>query len=117
MRRTAAPFTSPSEAPFARAIPDFHFGRVDARYESLAALRRGEFTVIEINGVGSEATHVWDPDTRLRDAYAAQFFHYRAAFEIGREMRARGHKAAGLRTLFGFWRRQKRLMASYPMND
>jgi hypothetical protein len=101
----------------ARAIPDFHFGRIDARYESLAALRRGEFTVIEINGVGSEATHVWDPDTRLRDAYAAQFFHYRAAFEIGREMRARGHKAAGLRALFGFWRRQKRLMASYPMND
>ena len=102
----------------ARAIPDFHFGRIDARYESLSALRRGEgFTIIEINGVGSEATHVWDPDTTLRRAYAAQFFHYRAAFEIGRAMRARGHRPSGLRALFGFWRRQQRLMASYPIND
>ena len=87
----------------ARAIPHFHFGRIDARYESLSALRRGEgFTIIEINGVGSEATHVWGPDTTLRRAYSHLSFHYRAAFEIGRAMRARGHRPSGLRALFGF---------------
>ena len=51
-------------------------------------------------------------DTSLREAYAAQFFHYGAAFEIGRAMRARGHRPSGLRAMCRLWRRQKRLMAS-----
>jgi len=102
----------------ARAVPDFHFGRIDLRYRSLGALRRGEeFSIIEINGVGSEATHIWDPDTSLHEAYAAQFRHYHAAFEIGRIMRARGIKTSGVRTLLRDWLRQRRLMASYPLND
>ena len=102
----------------ARAIPDFHFGRFDVRFSSLAALRRGEgFTVIEVNGVGSEATHVWDARTRLRDAWADQFFHYGTAFAIGAALRARGHRPASVRALWRNWRRQKRLMASYPAYD
>jgi hypothetical protein len=102
----------------ARAIPNFHFGRFDLRYGSTGSLRLGEaFYIIEVNGVGSEATHIWDPQTTLRDAYAAQFAHYRAAFEIGRAIRATGHRPCGLRALFRAWRRQSRLLASYPMND
>ncbi len=102
----------------AKAIPEFHFGRIDVRYASLAELRRGKsFRIIEINGAGSEATHIWDPATRLADAYAAQFSHYHAAFAIGRANRARGHRPPGVSEVFRLWRRQKRLMASYPMND
>ena len=102
----------------ARAIPDFHFGRIDLRFASLAGLRKGEdFAIIEINGVGSEATHIWDPDCSLREAYRAQFWHYRAAFEIGREMRARGHRPHGIRAMLRLWRLQRRLMAAYPIND
>jgi hypothetical protein len=102
----------------ARDFPDFHFGRFDVRFESVAALRRGEgFRIIEVNGVGSEATHIWDPDTTLREAYAAQFFHYRAAFDIGRQMRRRGTRPSGMREMLRLWRLQRRLMASYPMND
>lgn len=102
----------------ARAIPEFHFGRIDVRFRSLAALRRGEdFRIIEINGVGSEATHIWDPDTRLRDIYATQFHHYRMAFEIGRAMRRRGARPSGVWAMLRDWRRQRRLMASYPLND
>ncbi len=102
----------------ARALPEFHFGRLDVRFASLGALRRGEgFRVIEINGAGSEATHVWDPATTLREAWRAQFFHYGAAFRIGATNRARGHRPAGVRALFHLWRTQRRLMASYPPND
>ena len=101
-----------------RAIPDFHFGRIDVRFASIAALRQGEeFAIIEVNGIGSEATHIWDPATKLRDAYTTQFAHYRAAFEIGREMRARGHRPSGLFAMLRHWCSQRRLMASYPMND
>ncbi len=102
----------------ARAMPHFHFGRIDVRFASLPALLRGEdFRIIEINGAGSEATHIWDPNTKLRDAWRAQFFHYGAAFRIGATNRARGHRSSGLRSMFALWRRQKRLMAAYPMND
>ncbi len=102
----------------ARAMPEFHFGRIDVRFASLAALRRGEgLRVIEINGAGSEATHVWDPRTRLRDAWRAQFAHYGAAFRIGAANRRRGFRPAGIAETFRLWRLQKRLMAAYPLND
>ncbi|MBW4023139.1 MAG: D-alanine--D-alanine ligase [Proteobacteria bacterium] len=102
----------------ARAIPDFHFGRFDIRYESPGALRAGEgFSIIEINGVGSEATHIWDPQTTLTEAYRAQFFHYRAAFQIAAANRALGHRPTDFFTLFRMWRQQKRLLAAYPVND
>jgi len=102
----------------ARAMPDFHFGRIDVRYRSLHALREGEdFQIIEINGVGSEATHIWDPDTSLREIYMAQLRHYGAAFAIGAAMRRRGAKTSGIAAMWRDWRNQGRLMASYPMND
>ena len=102
----------------ARAMPDFHFGRIDVRYRSLAALRDGaDFSIIEINGVGSEATHIWDPDTSLREVYAAQFRHYGEAFSIAAEMRRRGAKTSGIGRMWRDWREQGRLMRSYPLND
>lgn len=102
----------------AQSMPEFHFGRIDVRFESTQALARGEgFRVIEINGAGSEATHVWDPATSLLDAWRAQFFHYAAAFRIGAANRARGYHPARLTTMWRDWRRQKRLMTAYPMND
>jgi hypothetical protein len=102
----------------ARGFPGLHFGRFDVRYTSLADLRRGEgFRIIELNGVGSEATHIWDRTTRLRDAYAAQFFHWRSAYEIGAANRRLGHRPTGIAELFRLWRLQKRLMASYPAYD
>ena len=102
----------------ARAMPEFHFGRIDVRYRSLDALREGrDFTIIEVNGVGSEATHIWDPDTTLLDVYASQLRHYGAAFAIAAELRRRGAKTSGGVVMFREWQNQLRLMASYPLND
>jgi hypothetical protein len=102
----------------ARSMPDFCFGRVDVRFRSLQGLREGrDFSIIEINGVGSEATHIWDPDTALREVFAAQFRHYREAFEIGRANRRRGFQPSGVTAMWRDWRNQQRLMASYPLND
>ncbi|MDQ2804555.1 MAG: D-alanine--D-alanine ligase, partial [Pseudomonadota bacterium] len=102
----------------ARAIPEFYFGRIDIRFSSLAALSQGkDFRVIEINGAGSEATHVWDPRTRLLDAWRDQFFHYGQAYRIGAANRARGFRPTRPLELWRLWRTQKRLMAAYPAND
>jgi hypothetical protein len=102
----------------AKSMPDFHFGRIDVRFDSIAALRRGTgFRVIEINGVGSEPTHIWDPGTKLLDAWSTQFFHYGSAFRIGAANRRRGFSSSGLHAMIRDWRNQKRLMAAYPLND
>ena len=101
-----------------RSMPDFFFGRIDVRFTSTASLRRGAgFKVIEINGVGSEATHIWDPSTKLWDAWRTQFFHYGAAFRIGAANRRRGFSPSGVRTMYRDWMNQRRLMAIYPLND
>ncbi|MCQ8241472.1 D-alanine--D-alanine ligase [Rhizosaccharibacter radicis] len=101
-----------------RDVPDFHFGRVDVRFDSRARLRDGaDFLIIEINGVGSEATHIWDRDTTIGQAYRDQFAHYAEAFRIGHEMRRRGARTTPPLRMLHHWRVQRRLMASYPLND
>lgn len=102
----------------ARSLPDFYFGRIDVRFKSMPLLRQGEgFTVIEINGVGSEPTHIWDPRTKLLDAWRTQFFHYGSAFRIGAANRKRGFEPSGVRQMYRDWMNQRRLMAAYPLND
>jgi hypothetical protein len=103
----------------AKDVPELYFSRIDLRYHSLDDLRAGKnFKIIEFNGSGSEATHIWDPAMTLREAYATQFFHYSESFRIGAAIRtARGLKPIGLLRLAALWRRQKRLMAAYPPND
>jgi hypothetical protein len=102
----------------ARDMPDLYFSRIDLRYSSLEELRAGEnFKIIEFNGAGSEATHIWDPAMTLGAAYRTQFFHYGESFRIGATMRARGLCPIGTLKLLFLWWYQKRLMAAYPAND
>ncbi len=114
----ATPELTAQAEQIARSMPGFHFGRIDLRFESIGALRRGEgFRVIEVNGVGSEATHVWDPRTSLWEAWRAQFYHYGQAYRIGAANRARGELPLDGAGIISMWRLQKRLMRSYPLND
>lgn len=67
-----------------RGFEGFHFGRYDVRGPSLDHFRRAEgIKVIELNGVTSEATHLYDPKHSLREAYAILFEQWRLAFAIG----------------------------------
>jgi membrane protein DedA with SNARE-associated domain len=69
-------------------IPDFYFGRLDIRYKDAKSLMQGnDFEIVEINGAGSEATHIWDAKTTLRAAYKTLFTQWRLLFEIGDEVR------------------------------
>lgn len=101
----------------ARAMPDFHLGRFDVRFACMAALRRGEFSVIEVNGAGSEAIHFWDPALPLRAAFAGVFAKQRLLFQLGAEMRDRGARPIGVQALSRAWLRQQRLIAGYPSSN
>jgi hypothetical protein len=73
------------------AYEGFHFGRLDLRAPSYAAFREGlDLRVLEVNGVTSEATHIYDPRYGLLNAYGVLFRQWRLAFEIGAANRDRG---------------------------
>src|SRR5258706_867228 len=68
----------------------FFFGRFDVRTASAEALQRGEFQVIELNGVSAEATHIYDPSVSVWQAYRPLAQQWRIAVEIAAENRKRG---------------------------
>ena len=97
-------------------IPGFHFGRFDVRFGSLADLQQGRnFTIIEVNGAGSEATHIWDRKTTLREAYRGLFMQIRLAFEIGAINRRRGMRPLSGLQLLARYIAERRLMSTYPV--
>lgn len=58
-------------------IPGFHYGRLDVRFESWEKLERGEaFTIIELNGAGSEPTHIYDPGKTIFYAWKEIVRHW-----------------------------------------
>ncbi len=82
------------------AVPmeGFFFGRFDVRVPSTAHLERGEgIKIMEVNGVSSEATHVYDPSTPLRHAYRVLGHQWRLAFQIGQANMRDGHRPSRFR--------------------
>lgn len=69
----------------------FYFGRFDIRTPSVEDFKQGRnFKVIELNGVTSEATSIYDPKNSVFAAYKILFEQWRIAFEIGAQNRQRG---------------------------
>jgi hypothetical protein len=83
-----------------RGFEGFYFGRFDIRTPSVEQFKEGKnFKVIELNGVTSEATHIYDPRNSLLAAYKVLFEQWRIAFEIGAANRARGVRPTSIREL------------------
>lgn len=101
----------------ARDMPQFHVGRFDVRYLSLEHLRRGEFTIMEVNGAGSEAVHAWDPKYSIRDVYRIVFAKQRLLFALAAANRSRGHKPIGMLALARHYLHQQRLIRHYPPSN
>ena len=80
-------------------IPEFYFGRLDIMYQSLEELENGKnFAIVELNGAGSEPTHIYDPKHSLFFAWKELIRHIRYMFEISEMNHANGapflsHKA------------------------
>ena len=88
-----------------RVFEGFYFGRYDVRTASAEAFRRGEFTVIELNGLTSEATSIYDPKHSVWFGWRVLCRQWALAFEIGAANRARGAKVLTLKEIWGLLRR------------
>jgi hypothetical protein len=79
-----------------RSHPGFFYGRFDVRAASPDAFQQGRFKVLELNGVGSEPTHVYDPSIGIWKTYRILANHWRAMFEIGAANQACGMEPASV---------------------
>lgn len=64
-------------------IPGFYFGRLDVMYNTIEELEQGiNFAVVELNGAGSEPTHIYDPKHSLFFAWKELARHITYMYEI-----------------------------------
>jgi membrane protein DedA with SNARE-associated domain len=99
-----------------RTIPGFYFGRLDILFDDLGLLLDGEdFKIVEINGAGAEATHIWDASVSVGEAYQTLFHQYRMLFAIGAANRRRGHRPLRLVQLLRDIVEYRRLSRLYPL--
>lgn len=102
----------------ARDMDEFYFGRFDLRFSELAQLSEGRgFSIMEVNGAGSEAIQAWDPDIGLLRAFRIIFSKQRLLFDIGAANRRRGCRTIGLRRLAHLHLMQQRLLDAYPPSN
>jgi hypothetical protein len=99
----------------AKTFDGFFFGRFDIRVPSRQDFMAGRnMKVLELNGVTSEATHIYDPKLSLFGAYRVLFEQWRIAFEIGNLNRVRGARPASVGDLLDATREYRRLAQGHP---
>lgn len=75
-----------------KQIPEFYYGRLDIRYNTLEELKQGRnFAIIEVNGAGSEPTHMYDPRHSLFFAWKEIVRHWFILARISRMNHRKGH--------------------------
>jgi hypothetical protein len=80
-----------------RRYEGFYFGRYDIRTPCVEDLLRGRnFKAIELNGVSSEATEVYDPKHNVLETYRIFFRQWRHAFAIAAQNAGNGTAPATL---------------------
>ncbi len=99
-------------------IPEFYFGRFDVRFSDYRELQKGRgFKIVEINGAGAEATHIWDRRTGLFSAYGVLFEQNSLLFRIAAKNRKRGFRASSVWGLLKAYLLEKRLTRGYPHTE
>lgn len=74
-------------------IEGFYFGRLDIRYDNWEDLKRGlKLAIIEVNGAGSEPTHMYDPRHSLFFAWKEIIRHWKLLSQISIDNHRRGFR-------------------------
>ncbi len=75
-----------------KQIPEFYFGRLDIMYSNFEELKAGKnFSIIELNGAGSEPTHIYDPKHSLFFAWKEIARHFKWLCAISIKNHKRGY--------------------------
>jgi D-alanine-D-alanine ligase-like ATP-grasp enzyme len=81
-----------------KQIEGFNYGRFDIRYENFEDLSEGKnFKIIELNGVNSEPTHIYDQSNGLFQSLRDMCFHWKLMHIISKYNYKKGLKRMTLR--------------------
>ena len=81
----------------AQRTPGFYFGRFDIRYSNVAEFKAGrDFRIVELNGLLSESTNIYDPGMGFVQAQAILRRQWRWAYRIGHAIRKHDIKQPAL---------------------
>lgn len=94
-----------------RGLPGFYFGRFDVRADSDQELSAGRFRILELNGVTSEAAHVYDPRYGVLAAWRGLLAQWRLAYAIGAANARGGARVSSLAELAAAVREYRLLAA------
>ncbi len=73
-------------------IDGFYYGRLDIRYDNWEALLNdGAFSIIELNGAGSEPTHIYDPSQSVFYAWGEIIRHLQMLWKVSSANKKLGH--------------------------
>ena len=76
-----------------KQIPEFYFGRLDVMYSNFEDLKAGKnFSIVELNGAGSEPTHIYDPGHSLFFAWKEIARHFKLLCAISIKNHQRGFR-------------------------
>lgn len=102
----------------AKHFDGFFVGRFDARYSDPTEFRAGRgFAIVELNGVTSESTNLYDPSWSLVRAYRTLFRQWALLFRIGHKNRLCGHRPRSARELLKLLRVYYRDRNVSPLSD
>lgn len=74
-----------------RAIPGFYYGRLDIRFTNFDDLANNKnWSIIELNGAGSEPTHIYDPGHSILYAWKEIIVHLKLLYNISNLNRQSG---------------------------
>jgi hypothetical protein len=66
-----------------KQVKEFYYGRLDVRYNTWEELKQGKnISVIELNGAGSEPTHIYDPKHSIFFAWKEIIRHWHILWKI-----------------------------------
>lgn len=97
---------------FCQQIPAFYYGRLDIKFKNWEDFCAGEhFSVIELNGAGSEPTHIYDPSHSILFAWKEIIRHWQLLYKISRRNAGAGFMSTreGLKMLKDYSRYAKTL--------
>ena len=93
-------------------IPGFYYGRLDILFNSFKELGKGyNYKIIEINGAGSEATHIYDPRHSIFYAWREIIRHWKILYEISIANKDKGHRYLSFKEGTAMLRANSRLEA------
>lgn len=98
-----------------QSLEGVYFARYDLRCKSMEEMKKGQHIyIVEINGTGSEAAHIYDTKMNLAGRYKAMFQLWTIMYKIAKINNKKGHKNMTIKDILAW---QKSMKEYYPKTD